>query len=206
MVRAGQAIRFDGTSSYSINTSATLSTYTFSFGDGSSDAASATAYNDHTYADAGEYQATLTVTDSNGTTSATAKVVVKVLPATLVVPLTLNTKPSGFRRRRSASLTQTPVLDAIYPEVTDSGQRGDEFELSGLFLKATENTDIEFMEELLHSGALVEFEWEAVNYSGTETGKTFVGRMISFDYERTGGNTGQTPYTAVFVREAGLGV
>ena len=206
MVRAGQAIRLDGTSSYSINTSATLSTYTFAFGDGSSNAASSTAYNDHTYADAGEYQATLTVTDSNGTTSATAKVIVKVLPATLIVPLTLNTRPSAFSRRRSASLTQTPVLDAIYPEVTDSGQRGDEFELSGLFLKATENTDIEFMEELLHSGALVEFEWEAVNYSGTETGKTFVGRMISFDYERTGGNTGQTPYTAVFVREAGLGV
>ena len=206
MVRAGQAIRLDGTSSYSINTSATLSTYTFAFGDGSSDAASSTAYNDHTYADAGEYQATLTVTDSNGTTSATAKVIVKVLPATLVVPLTLNTRPSAFSRRRTANLTQTPVLDAIYPEVTDSGQRGDEFELSGMFLKATENTDIEFMEELLHSGALVEFEWEAVNYSGTETGKTFVGRMISFDYERTGGNTGQTPYTAVFVREAGLGV
>ena len=205
MVRAGQAIRFDATSSYSINTSASLSTYAFSFGDGSSDVSGSTAYNDHTYAEAGEYQATLIVTDSNGTASPTVKVVVKVLPATLIVPLTLNTRPSSFNRRRSANFTQTPVLDAVYPEVTDKGQRTDEFEMAGIFLKETENTDIEFMEELLQSGALVEFEYEAVNYSGSATNKTFVGRMISFNYQRQGGEVGQTPYTAVFVREAGLG-
>ena len=205
MVRAGQAIRFDGTSSYSINTSASLSTYAFSFGDGSSDVSGSTAYNDHTYAEAGEYQATLIVTDSNGTASPTVKVVVKVLPATLIVPLTLNTRPSSFNRRRSANFTQTPVLDAVYPEVTDKGQRTDEFEMAGIFLKETENTDIELMEELLQSGALVEFEYEAVNYSGNATNKTFVGRMISFNFQRQGGEVGQTPYTAVFVREAGLG-
>jgi hypothetical protein len=130
---------------------------------------------------------------------------VKVLPATLIIPLTLNTKPSSFNRRRVANFTQTSVLDAVYPEVTDRGQRVDEFEMQGMFLKTTENTDIEFMEELLQSGALVEFEYEAVNFSGQATNKTFVGRMISFNYQRQGGNVGQTPYTAVFVREAGLG-
>jgi len=205
MVRAGQAIRLDASSSYTINSTATLSTYAFTFGDGSSAVSGATSYNDHTYAEAGEFLATLVVTDSNGTSSATAKVVVKVLPATLIIPLTLNTKPSSFSRRRVATFTQTPVLDAVYPEVTDRGQRVDEFEMQGVFLKETENTDIEFMEELLQSGALVEFEYEAVNYSGQATNKTFVGRMTSFNYQRQGGNVGQTPYTAVFVREAGLG-
>jgi len=205
MVRAGQAIRLDASSSYSINSSASLSTYTFNFGDGSSAVSSGTSYNDHTYAEAGEFLATLVVVDSNGTSSATAKVVVKVLPATLIIPLTLNTKPSSFSRRRVANFTQTPVLDAVYPEVTDRGQRVDEFEMQGIFLKETENTDIEFMEELLQSGALVEFEYEAVNFSGQATNKTFVGRMVSFNYQRQGGNVGQTPYTAVFVREAGLG-
>ena len=205
MVRAGQAIRLDASSSYTINSTATLSTYAFTFGDGSSAVSGATSYNDHTYAEAGEFLATLVVTDSNGTSSATAKVVVKVLPATLIIPLTLNTKPSSFSRRRVATFTQTPVLDAVYPEVTDRGQRVDEFEMQGAFLKETENTDIEFMEELLQSGALVEFEYEAVNYSGQATNKTFVGRMVSFNYQRQGGNVGQTPYTAVFVREAGLG-
>ena len=77
--------------------------------------------------------------------------------------------------------------------------------LQGQFLKDTANADIDFMEELLQSGALVEFEWEDVNYAGSPTGKTFVGRMTSFDYQRQGGQHGQTPYSATFIREAGLG-
>ena len=36
LVRAGQAVKLDGTDSYSIDTDATISTYTFNFGDGSS--------------------------------------------------------------------------------------------------------------------------------------------------------------------------
>ena len=44
------------------------------------------------------------------------------------------------------------------------------------------------MEELLLSGALVEFEYQEVNFTGTPDSKTFVGRMISFDYNREGGN------------------
>jgi hypothetical protein len=61
------------------------------------------------------------------------------------------------------------------------------------------------MEELLVSGALVEFEWEAVNFTGTPTGKKFVGRLTAFQYQREGGKHGETPYTATLVREAGLG-
>ena len=113
--------------------------------------------------------------------------------------------PSGFNRIRVASLTQTSVLDAVYPEVTDSGQRNDEFTLTGKFLRDTADADILFMEELLASGALVEFEWQSVNYQGTPDSKTFVGRMLSFDYSREGGDHGQTPYSASFNREAGLG-
>jgi len=204
MVRAGQAIRFDGSDSYSIDTAASIATYTWTFGDGSSSVSGAAVYQDHTYAEAGEFMATLVVNDGTSD-SPTAKAVVKVLPATLVVPLTLSTKPSSFRRTRSATLTRTPILDAVYPEVSDMGQRGDEFTLSGMFLKGTQDTDIAFMEELLFSGSLVEFAYQDVNYDGVADSKVFTGRMVSFDYNREGGNVDRTPYTAVFVREAGLG-
>ena len=205
MVRAGQAIRFDGSDSYAIDTGATLTDYAFTFGDGSTGVNGTAVFQDHTYAQAGEFMATLIVTDSTGSVSPVAKALVKVLPATLVVPLTLSTKPSSFSRTRTSALTSTPILDAVYPEVTDMGQRNDEFVLTGMFLKDTQETDIAFMEELLLSGALVEFEYQEVNFTGTPDSKTFVGRMISFDYNREGGNIDRTPYTATFVREAGLG-
>ena len=205
-VRAGQAIRLDGADSYTIDTDSTISNYAWTFGDGSTGVNGATKYNDHTYATAGEFMATLIVTDSLSSVSPVSKAVVKVLPATLVVPLVLNTRPNSFSRTRMANLSQTPVLDAIYPEVNDTGQRGDSFQLTGAFLQATQNQDIEFMEELLLSGALVEFDWQEVNYVGTADTKTFVGRLVSFDYNRAGGQIDMTPYTATFVREAGLGV
>ena len=206
MVRAGQAIRFDGSSSYSIDTAATIATYAWTFGDGSSGVSGSGVYQDHTYAIAGEFMATLIVTDSVGTVSPVGKAVVKVLPATLVVPLTLSTRPSKFSRTRSANLASTPILDAVYPEVSDMGTRGDQFTLSGMFLKETMDTDIAFMEELLLSGSLVEFEYQEVNYTGVADSKKFVGRMTSFDYNRQGGNIDRTPYSATFIREAGLGV
>jgi hypothetical protein len=102
-------------------------------------------------------------------------------------------------------MTRTPVLDAVYPEITDTGQRGDEFTLTGMFLKGTQDTDIAFMEELMLSGALVEFEYQAVNFVGTADSKTFTGRLVAFDYNRQGGEVDRTPYTATLVREAGLG-
>jgi plastocyanin len=209
MVRAGQAINFDASESYTLSsdTARTIASYTFNFGDGSSATSGASPSATHTFAAAGEYMATVTATDnaSPTNTSQAAKVVVKILPATLVVPLALNTMPSGFQRTRRASFSSTEVLDAVYPEMADTGQRSDEFKLTGSFLKATANADIDFMEELLVSGALVEFEWEAVNYSGSATGKTFVGRLTNFDYEREGGKHGETPWSASLIREAGLG-
>lgn len=206
MVRAGQPIRLDATTSYDVNAGGTVTNFTFTPGDGSADIGpQGTGYADHTYATAGEFQATVTCQDADGTTSNVGKAVVKVLPATLVIPLTLNTAPSGFSRNRAASLTQTNVLDAVYPEVSDTGQRNDEFTLTGQFLRDTADVDILFMEELLASGALVEFEWQVVNFTGIPDSKTFVGRMVSFDYSREGGQHGQTPYSASFIREAGLG-
>jgi hypothetical protein len=205
MVRAGQALRLDGSASYSIDTTAAITAYNWTFGDGSSPVTGSSEYQDHTYAVAGEFMATLTVTDTVPSTSPVAKAVVKVLPATLVVPLTLSTMPSSFRRSRTSRMTRTPVLDAVYPEITDTGQRGDEFTLTGMFLKGTQDTDIAFMEELMLSGALVEFEYQAVNFVGTADSKTFTGRLVAFDYNRQGGEVDRTPYTATLVREAGLG-
>ena len=209
MVRAGQAITFDASESYTLSsdTARTIASYTFDFGDGSSTVSGSSPTASHTYAAAGEYMATVTATDNDSpaNTSTAAKCVVKILPATLVVPLTLNTKPRKFSRTRRAEFKRTSVLDTIYPEMSDLGQRSDEFTLEGSFLKETANADIDYMEELLVSGALVEFEYEDVNYSGTPTNKKFVGRMTSFDYQREGGRHGETPYSATFVREAGLG-
>lgn len=206
LIRAGQPITLDATDSFDINAGATLASYTFTYGDGSGSTTNASGTAQHTYATAGEYQATLTVVDNDGATSQTAIAVVKILPATLVVPLVFNTKPRAFQRMRTAEFGQTPVLDAVYPELTDSGQRMDEFTLSGSFLKSTANSDIEFVEELQISGSLVEFMWESVDYDGSPTGKTFVGRISSFDYSREGGAHGETPYNLTLVREAGLGV
>ena len=206
LIRAGSAITFDGGASYDINAGGSIATYTFTFGDGSSSVSGSASSVQHTYATAGEYQATLVCVDAGGTSSQTASVVVKVLPATLVVPLVFNTKPRAFKRTRRANLSQNTVLDAVYPEITDRGNRSDEFSLDGMFLKDTANDDIAFVEELMLSGSLVEFMWEDVNYQGTPTGKTFVGRILSFDYNRAGGAHGQTPYSITLVREAGLGV
>jgi len=205
LVRAGQSIRFDGSQSYTLNNETTLTGYTFVFGDGSTTVGGAQTYQDHTFAIAGEYQATLVVTDSDGGTSPIASQVVKVLPATTIVPLRLQTQPASFRRTRRASLSQTAVLDSIYPEISDTGQRADEFTLSGSFLKDTQNRDIQYMEELLLSGSLVEIEWQTVNFEGVPDSKTFIGRITSFDYNRQGGSIDQTPYTATFIRESGLG-
>jgi hypothetical protein len=206
MVRAGQTVRLDGSKSYDVD-STTLTDFTFTPGDGSTAIGPQYAnYADHTYAVAGEYRATLTCEDSTGNTSNMATCIIKVLPANLVIPLTLNTMPSEFSRTRQAKYHSTPVLDAAFPELRDTGQRSDKFSLRGEFLTETADVDIAFMEELLMSGALVEFEWQAVNYIGTPDSKTFVGRMTDFSYEREGGKHGQTPYTAQFTREAALGV
>jgi len=205
LVRAGQSIRFDGSQSYTLNTEATVSNYTFDFGDGSNTVSGAQTFQDHTYAVAGEYQATLVVTDSATNVSPVSSCVIKVLPATTIVPLRLQTKPSSFSRTRRANLSQTAVLDSIYPEISDTGQRADEFNLRGMFLKGTQDRDIQYMEELLLSGSLVEIEWQEVNYDGVPDSKTFIGRIVSFDYNRQGGSIDQTPYTATFIRESGLG-
>ena len=206
MVRAGQTVRLDASSSYDVNAGGTVTDFTFTPGDGSSVVGpQAASFTDHTFAVAGEYMATVTCVDTDATTSNTAKALIKVLPATLIIPLTLNTKPTSFSRTRLSQLTQTSVLDAVYPEVSDTGQRFDDFTLEGIFIKTTADADIAFMEELLQSGALVEFEYQAVNFAGTADSKTFVGRMTTFDYSRAGGEHGQTPYSATFIREAGLG-
>ena len=206
LTRSGTAITLDATDSFDINAGGTISTYTFTFGDGSTAVSNASGVVQHTYAIAGEYQATLVCTDSDGATSQTASAVIKVLPATLVIPLTFNIRPTAFQRTRAASMNQTAVLDATYPEMTDTGQRSDEMSLSGMFLHSTANSDILFVEDLMLAGSLVEFLYEDVDYSGNPSGKTFVGRITTFDYEREGGNQGQTPYTITMVREAGLGV
>lgn len=209
MVRAGQAVNFDASESYvlSTDTARTIASYTFDFGDGSSVVSGASPNAAHTYAIAGEFMATVTTTDnaSPTNTSVAAKVAVKILPATLVIPFVLNTKPKSFNRTRKANYATTSVLDAVYPEMSDMGSRTDTFKMAGSFLKSTANADIDFVEEILVSGALVEYEYEETDYSGSTVNKMFVGRLTDFNYQREGGKHGETPWTATLTREAGLG-
>lgn len=206
LVRAGDSVRLDGSRSFDIEEGGTVTNFTFNAGDGSSAIGPQSSnYTSHTYANAGEYMATMTCEDAVGTSSNTARAIIKVLPARLTIPLILNTMPSSFSRSRSAQYTTTALLDADYPEMSDSGQRVDEFILNGTFLTTTAEADIDFMEDLLAMGHLVEFEWQSVNYQGTPDSRTFVGRVTSFSYSRQGGEHGQTPWTAVLAREAGVG-
>lgn len=206
VVRAGQTVTFDGSSSFDPDSTA-LQNFRFTSGDGSSVIGPQSQnYASHTFAAAGEYKVTMTVQDAGSNTSNIASAIIKVLPANLVMPLTLNTRPSSFQRSRKASFSQTPVLDAAFPELRDSGSRNDEFQLKGAFLKSTAELDISYMEELLMLGSLIEFEWQSVNYQGVADSKTFVGRMTDFQYGRDSDSRGQTPYTATFIREASMGV
>lgn len=206
LVRAGDSVRLDGSKSFDIEEGGSVTNFTFNAGDGSTAIGPQSAnYTTHTYASAGEFMATMTCEDATGASSNTAKAIIKVLPARLTVPLVLNTMPHSFTRLRSATYTVTTVLDADYPEMTDSGQRMDDFSLTGTFLTTTQEADIDFMEDLLSMGHLVEFEWQAVNYQGTPDSRTFVGRVTSFSYSRAGGEHGQTPWTATLIREAGVG-
>ncbi len=206
LIRAGDTVRLDAGRSYDIEEGGTVTNFTFTPGDGSTAVGpQAQNYTNHTYATAGEYMATVTCQDATSTNSNTARAVIKVLPARHTVPLVLNTNPSSFTRMRSADYSVTQVLDSDYPEISDTGQRNDEFNMQGIFLHATAELDIDFMEDLLATGHLVEFEWMSVNYSGTPDSRTFVGRVTSFSYNREGGAVGQTPWSATLVREAGVG-
>lgn len=205
LIRAGQAVNIDASESFDPDKNGSIASYTFGFGDGSSAITSATATTTHTYAQAGEYVLTLTCTDNTGVTSSTTTSKVKVLPATATVDLTLNTQPASFERAQVATITQTQIIDSVYPELSDIGQRSDEFRLSGLFLKETAEQDIDYMESLLAAGSLIRFEWQSVNFSGVADSRYFVGRIVSFDYSREGGQHGQTPWSATLIREAGQG-
>lgn len=206
-IQAGSTVTFDASSSYIVSSDAarTIATYTFTPGDGSSATTQAGATLTHTYSSAGEYQATVTATDNatsaNTSTSASAVIKVNAADATIDLLAQLNTKPHSFSRSRSASLSSTPTLDGTFPEVRDLGQRSDMFDMSGSFLKATANTDIEQMEAHLASGALLTIKWQTLDFNGNASVKTFVGRMISFNYEREGGRHGETPYSARFRQE-----
>ena len=86
MVRAGQAIRFDGSDSYAIDTGATITDYAFTFGDGANRCQwDRGVFQDHTFAQAGEFMATLIVTDSAGSVGPPLPSLVEMRLTTLVV-------------------------------------------------------------------------------------------------------------------------
>tara|TARA_R110000744_G_scaffold1725_3_gene6209 strand:+ start:10054 stop:15225 length:5172 start_codon:yes stop_codon:yes gene_type:complete len=207
VVNAGGTVKLDGASSYIISTDSTrtIASYTFTAGDGSSAVTQAGSILNKVYATAGEYQATLTCVDnaSSPNTSVASTIVLKILPAAVTVDLlaVLNTRPHSFNQVHNSQLTSVPTLDGTYPEVTDTGQRSNSFKLDGSFLTTTETTDIIAMEGYLNNGTLLTIKWQTVDYAGNASVQTFVGRMTSFNYNRKGGEHGQTPWTAELRRE-----
>tara|TARA_R110002050_G_scaffold7274_2_gene28410 strand:+ start:15099 stop:20267 length:5169 start_codon:yes stop_codon:yes gene_type:complete len=207
VIVAGGAVKLDGASSYIISTdsSRVIANYTFTAGDGSSAVTQVGSILNKTYSTAGEYQASLTCADNASTpnVAVASTIVVKVLPAVSTVDLlaVLNTRPHAFNQVHSSQMAEVATLDGTYPEVTDTGQRSNMFRLEGSFLTTTETADITAMEGYLNNGTLLTIKWQTVNYAGTADVQTFVGRMTSFNYNRRGGDHGQTPYTAEFRRE-----
>src|SRR5437870_8034706 len=83
-------VNFDGSGSYDPDTAPppdTIASYTFNFGDGSAAVTQSTPTISHTYNAAGNYAATLRVTDSRGATSTnTAEVTIMVSSARTPTP------------------------------------------------------------------------------------------------------------------------
>lgn len=96
--QAGQAVAFDGATSS--DSDGAIAAYSWDFGDGSPAASGSTA--NHTYAQPGSYNATLTVRDDYGLTSATSHAVtVDPVPAVAAPPVApalagLSVKPRKF--------------------------------------------------------------------------------------------------------------
>jgi PKD repeat protein len=86
-------VSFDGRNS--TDTDGTITAYAWNFGDGASAAGSTTS---HTYANAGSYNATLTVTD-NGGASATGSVTIVVNPDPSIINAPTNLTGSATRKR-----------------------------------------------------------------------------------------------------------
>ncbi len=97
------AVNFDGSGSTANN--ATITSHAWSFGDGSSATGASTA---HTFASAGTFSTTLTVTDSNGLT-ATAST-----PVVVTAPVSTNNAPT-------AAISATPVSGTVPLTVTFNG-------------------------------------------------------------------------------------
>ena len=206
LIYAGSSITLDASSSYLVSTTSgiIINSYIFNSGiSGATDITQSAKTLSVTYPAAGEYQATLTCKDNQSPVneSSVSTVILKVLPANTPVDLlaNLNTRPTGFKATRNANLSSVAVLDSEYPDITDMGTRDERFTLSGSFLKATATADILQMETYISAGTLLYIEWETTKFGGGASVQRFTGRMVDFDYEREGGNYGQTEYSAQFI-------
>ena len=109
------AVNFDGSGSFDPDTAPppdTIASYTFSFGDGSAAATQSTPTISHTYNAAGNYGATLRVTDSRGAASTnTAQVLISVdsQPDLIVAQLTA----SNNQARQGDKVTFTAVIKNV---------------------------------------------------------------------------------------------
>ena len=108
-------VQFDSSGSYDPDTAPppdTIASYTFDFGDGSPAVTQSTPTISHTYNAAGNYAATLSVTDSRGATSTnTAEVTIMVSSAPTPTPTPTPTpKPHGKPKPTpTPSATPTPT-------------------------------------------------------------------------------------------------
>ncbi len=81
-------VSFNGASSTTPNSGATISSYTFNFGDGSASVTQSSPTVSYTYTTAGTYTASLTVTDSTGVSSSNSAQQAITVAAPVVAPVT----------------------------------------------------------------------------------------------------------------------
>jgi PKD repeat protein len=101
----GQAVSFDGTSSS--DPAGTITAYAWNYGDGS--AAGGGAKPSHTYASAGSYTVTLTVTDSSGQSATTTHQVTVAAPPSAAFSVTTRTPAQGLPVAFDGSASSDPA-------------------------------------------------------------------------------------------------
>jgi subtilase family serine protease len=111
-------VSFNGASSTTPNSGATITSYNFNFGDGSVSVTQASSSISHTYTAAGSYTASLTVTDSDGQTSVNSAQQAVIVASVTVPPATGIVTPAApatpdESRLGSGGAMGFPVLMAL---------------------------------------------------------------------------------------------
>ncbi len=125
-VRAGQVVSFDASKSYDPDSGDAITSYAWSFGDGSAGMGVKTA---HTFAKAGTYTVKLTVTDTHGVSSSVSKTITVLPPEYPPTITSLSVSPSTVKQGASFTVSVTArdpngLADLAYARITVKSAEG----------------------------------------------------------------------------------